>query len=364
LFIAMADDDNTFRIIKPETLRQFTAVALIQAGSTKEHADISAKILVEADLRRIHSHGVNRLGMYCGELRTKVVDGAAKPKILKETVAVALVDGMNGLGCVVGEFCMTLAIKKAKEAGIGWVVAKGSNHYGIAGYYSDMATQDKCIGMSFTNTSPLVVPTRSNKPTLGTNPIAVSAPAKNDHFCLDMATSTVPVGKIEYADRKGEKIPEGWAVDSKGKQTNDPKEMLNGGGLMPLGGTEISRGYKGYGLGAVVELFCGILSGSNYGPHIPPWRVGRKEPADLGQCFVAINTEMFGDGFEERMATFLSELRSLPRTEEDLPVLVPGDPEAKASKEQQNGILLHHNLAKYLEDYAKDHNLDPPKFEK
>eukprot|EP01120_Amphizonella_sp_Union-15-10_P006467 TRINITY_DN207_c0_g1_i2.p1 TRINITY_DN207_c0_g1~~TRINITY_DN207_c0_g1_i2.p1 ORF type:complete len:361 (-),score=60.99 TRINITY_DN207_c0_g1_i2:50-1132(-) len=356
-------DADSFRIISAPDLIDFTTKALVEATVTEEHALLAATILVEADLRRIHSHGVNRLDMYCNEVKSGVVSGSAKPKILKETVAIAHVDGQNGLGCVVGDFCMKLAIKKAKEVGIGWVVAKGSNHYGIAGYYSDMATKEKCIGASYTNTSPLVFPTRANKAALGTNPIAVSAPATNDHFRLDMATSTVPVGKVEYYDRKNEKIPSGWAVDKNGRETNDPKEMLEGGGLLPLGGSEITAGYKGYGLASMVELFCGILGGASYGTHIGPWRKGRTEPADLGQCFVAISTEHFAEGFDDRMANYLSDLRGLPRVDQNVPVLVPGDPETKAAKEQtEKGISLHVNLAHFLEEYARTNKLQPPKF--
>lgn len=182
------------------------------------------------------------------------------PTILKETVATAWIDGNALLGPVVGKFCMELAIKKAKECGIGWVVAKGSNHFGIAGYYSMMALPHKLLvtyfqkiiflmklfsqkkGMSFTNASPLLAPTRSKEPFFGTNPISVSAPSssKNDDFVLDMATSVVALGKVEIAHRKEEKIPYGWAIDKDGKTIDDP---ANYHALLPLGGPENSSLY-------------------------------------------------------------------------------------------------------------------------
>ena len=143
--------------------------------------------------------------MYINDLHKNCTNGNVIPEILKETPASAWVDGKNGLGAVVGNFCMDLAIKKAKEVGVGFVVAKGSNHYGIAGWYSMRAMQQGMIGMSMTNTSPLMSPTRSKEAALGTNPLSLAAPAQNgDSFVLDMATTAVAVGKIEMQVRKGE----------------------------------------------------------------------------------------------------------------------------------------------------------------
>lgn len=156
-----------------------------------------ADLLIEADYRGHFSHGMNRLEMYINDLQAKTTDGNAVPFILKETPATAWVDGNNALGAVVGNFCMDLAMKKAKETGVGWVAAKGGNHYGIAGWYALKAIEQGLIGMSVTNTSPLMSPTRSKSAALGTNPISVGAPGLNgDSFVLDMATTAVAVGKV------------------------------------------------------------------------------------------------------------------------------------------------------------------------
>ncbi|CAI5441792.1 unnamed protein product [Caenorhabditis angaria] len=137
--------------------------------------------------------------MYVRDVQKNVCKSDGTPIILSERAATAWVDGNNLLGPVVGNFCMDLAIKKAKEAGIGWVVAKGSNHYGIAGWYSLRALKQGLLGMSMTNTSPLCYPTRSAKPALGTNPISLAAPGvNNDSFVLDMASTTVAIGKLSY----------------------------------------------------------------------------------------------------------------------------------------------------------------------
>ncbi|MGH0127207.1 UNVERIFIED_CONTAM: hypothetical protein FKN15_074542 [Acipenser sinensis] len=247
---------------------------MVAAGAKPSHAKSLADVLVEGDCRGHYSHGLNRMDMYVKDIQTGICSKDGEPVIEKESVATALVNGENVLGPVVGNFCMDLAIKKAKDVGIGWVVAKGSNHYGIAGYYAMQALKQDMIGMSYTNTSPLVVPTRARDCTLGTNPISVAAPANDaDSFVLDMATSAVALGKVELHHRSGDTIPEGWGCDSHGKPSTDPGKVLSGGGLLPIGGCEATGGYKGYGLGMMVEVFCGILAGSQYSKHIRTWKV-------------------------------------------------------------------------------------------
>ena len=156
---------------------------------------------------------------YLQDLSTGTLTIDSEPEILKEAVATAFVDGQNLLGPVVGNFCMDLAIKKAKSVGIGLVVAQKSNHYGIAGHFSMQALNHNMIGMSFTNTTPIVFPTRSNNRSLGTNALSLAAPTTNkkDSFVLDMATSTVAMGKVEINKMKGVPLPNTWGADSTGR---------------------------------------------------------------------------------------------------------------------------------------------------
>lgn len=209
---------------------------------------------------------------YINDLHKNSTDGNVVPTILNETPATAWVDGLNGLGAVVGNFCMDLAIQKARATGVGVVCAKRSNHYGIAGWYTIRAMEQGFIGVSATNTSPLMCPTRSMEAGLGTNPISFAAPAdKEDSFVLDMATTAVAVGKIEIQRRKGATVPHGWAHDTKGNMTTDADLAFESGCLAPLGGDEITSGFKGYGLGAMVEVLCGILAGANFSTKIRKW---------------------------------------------------------------------------------------------
>lgn len=234
-------------LVKVEESRRFMIDCFKAAGVPQDHAEQQADLLVGADYRGHFSHGMNRLEMYLNDLSIKSTNGEAIPTIIKETPSTAWVDGNNGLGAVVGNYCMDLAIKKAKQVGVGWVCAKGSNHYGMAGWYPMRAMKEGLVGMSMTNTSPLMAPTRSKEAALGTNPLSLGVPAKDDHFLLDMATTAVAVGKIEIQRRKGEPLPHGWAQDPEGNETTDPELAFQTGCLMPLGGPEITSGYKGYG---------------------------------------------------------------------------------------------------------------------
>lgn len=188
---------NELFLVAPKEVKRFVTECMVAVGTAAKHGEILADTLLAADRRGHYSHGLNRLEMYMTEVHLRSCDGNATPVVVKETPSTALVDAQNGLGSVAGTFCMQLAIEKAKKTGIAWVTCAHSNHYGIAGYYSQMATRNGLVGMSMTNTSPLMMPTRAKKEVLGTNPISFGAPGvEGDDFVLDMATTTVAVGKV------------------------------------------------------------------------------------------------------------------------------------------------------------------------
>ena len=224
-----------------------------------------------------------------------------------------------------------------------------SNHYGIAGWYALRAARQGMIGVSMTNSSPLVAPTRSRVPMLGTNPIAVAAPAgRFDTFCLDMATSTVPRGRIEVAARRGWSLPVGWAIDADGNPATTPDAAL-AGSLHPLGGTEETGGYKGYGLALVVELLTGILAGASFGPNVASLFSTHEGPSDLGETFMVIDPTAIDEpgAFEARLEVLIDQLIEAP-TAPDAPgpVLIPGAPEAAAERlAAKRGVVIdreHH----------------------
>ncbi|MED6260784.1 hypothetical protein ATANTOWER_028774 [Ataeniobius toweri] len=373
------EQDSMHRcVVSQQEVESFIGRCLTTVGAIPHHASSLAEVLVTADCRGHYSHGLNRMDMYLKDIQTGVCAVEGEPVVEKESAATALVDGKNLLGPVVGNFRMNLAIRKAKEVGIGWVVAHGSNHFGIAGYYSMQALKENMIGMSFTNTSPLVVPTRGkevsmlfhlwNKATEHAMSHAsgpyVAAPAEHgDSFVLDTATSTVAIGKVELNERRGDPIPDSWGCDPQAHVTTDPKSVLTGGGLVPIGGSEATGGYKGYGLGMMVEVFCGLLAGAQYSKYVRTWKVTDRV-ANLGQCFVAINPENFAPGFNERMSDLLSIQRDQDPADPGSPVLAPGDPERMNTKkcEEMGGIPYHINVIKYIVRNEKSPTLKPFSF--
>ncbi|CAK9798860.1 Malate dehydrogenase [Anthophora plagiata] len=361
--LRMASSQTTDQMVVPkEDVVRFIAECLTKSGTTPEDGRTVAHHLMTADYSGHFSHGLNRMQMYVEDIKGKMTDPVAKSKIVTDFQAIALVDGNNGLGQVIGKFCMELAMEKAKKFGIGMVATRGSNHYGICGYYTGMAIEQGLIGFTCTNTSPLMAPTRSKSAGLGTNPLSLGMGATGgDKFNLDMATTAVALGKIELAIRKNEPIPTGWALGTDGKPTTNSEDAYKASLLMPLGGEERNSGYKGYGLGLMVEVLCGILSGSEFGPNIRQWK-NKGKIANLGQCFMAINPAAFGSGSEERLAKLLQQLRNLPIAE-DKPVLIPGDKEraAMGSVDKVGGITYHPNQLKASKEFAESMGVQPMK---
>lgn len=352
---------NDYYLIEKDDMENFMYRCMTAVGTKDDHAKSLAACLIAADHRGHFSHGLNRLDMYVRDVKAGTTNSKEEPSIIKETVSTALVDGKNLLGPVVGNFSMNLAIKKAKNTGIGLVVANKSNHYGIAGFYATQALKHKMIGISMTNTSPLSYPTRSNKRTFGTNPIAFTAPGSVDSFDLDMATTTVAFGKVEINSRKGLKIPNSWGADKCGNATSNPEDVLKDGALLPLGGIEETGGYKGYGLQFMVDVLCGVLAGSLYGPNIRTWQTSSGE-ANLGQCFMAINTASFADHFDQRLQSLIDHCRNMKPIDKSKPVLVAGDLEKIHMKKSDSdrGISYHVNQVLYAKNLAKELNIEPP----
>ncbi|XP_053614150.1 uncharacterized oxidoreductase YjmC isoform X2 [Plodia interpunctella] len=300
------------KVVTSEAVR-FMGDCLKAVGASAKAAEQQADLLIQADKMGHPSHGLNRLEMYVNDIIKGACQPNNKPVILKENASTAWVDANNVLGATASHFAMDIAINKAMITGVGWVTVKGSNHNGMAGYWAQKAADKGLIGMAFTNTSPLLAPTRSKQSALGTNPLSVVAPAsQGESFYLDMATTAVAVGKIEMQLRKGEPIPSGWAQGPDGKETTDAQLAFDTSCLMPLGGGEKTSGYKGFGLAAMVELFCGISSGAKYGHHVRSWsHSGAGGPADLGHCFVAVDPGSFAPGFGDRLADCIQHWRQL-----------------------------------------------------
>jgi len=281
-------------------LLELSAKVLEKNGFPRSKSAIAARVLVEADARGIHSHGVVRLKRYIFEKNQGFIDPNAEPAILYETPVSLVIDGNKGLGQHVSIFAMQKCIKKAQTSHICFASVRNSNHFGIAGYYSELAQIHDMIGISMTNTYPLVLPTNGLQPMLGTNPIAVCIPSLAAPFNLDMATSVVPRGKIEVYQRSAKSLPKGWALDEYGKPAVNASKVIqnfnnhSNGGLLPLGGDgEMYGGHKGFGLAMLVDLLSAGLSLGQWSRETYTEKAG-------GVChfFGAIRIDAFGDPYE------------------------------------------------------------------
>ncbi|MDO5448136.1 MAG: Ldh family oxidoreductase [Clostridia bacterium] len=286
-----------------ETLQRFMTDAFTAIGVPADEAAIVADVLVESDKRGINSHGVNRFKpVYIDRINAGIQFPTTNFEILKETETTAVVDGHHGMGQVIGQRSMQMAIDKAKKYGLGMVAVRNSCHYGIAGYYATQATKQGCIGITGTNARPSVAPTFGVEGMFGTNPLTVGIPTDEEFdFVIDCATSITQNGKIEYYERIGADVHPGTVIDSDGNAVEGDagaalKQIRQGtAALTTLGGIgEELAGYKGYGYAMVIELLSSILQDGWYGKDLD----GKDESGDirpyhLGHFFIAIDTNHF-----------------------------------------------------------------------
>lgn len=315
-------------------LHAFCSAAFRSYGFDEKTSGEITDILLAADLNGIESHGVQRMVRYDHEIASGMVDMSAKPEIVFETPISAVIDAHNGMGQVVSRMAMQMAIDKAKTVGCGMVTVRRSNHYGIAGYYAEMAAAQDLMGICMTNTEAIMVPTYGKQPMIGTNPIALAMPADPVPFSFDCATTVVPRGKFEVFTKRGDPVPVGWGVDENGCDSTDaPRVLANiiskaGGGILPLGGsTELMGSHKGYGLGVICELFCGILAGG-----MTAERIYKTEDGGSGIChsFLAIDYGVFGDKADIRksFSEYLQKLRDSDKAQGCERIYTHGEKEA------------------------------------
>ncbi|MDR0669355.1 MAG: Ldh family oxidoreductase [Treponema sp.] len=329
-------------------------------GLPNDEAEDSAKILVAADARGIGSHGLARIRRYADGIKTGRIGAGITPTVLRETPVSLVLDAEGGMGLSLGKRSMEKVIDMAAAHGVGICSIRNSNHFGIAGYYAEMAARRDMIGIAMTNTAALGVPTFAREAMFGTNPIAFAVPGMDkDLFSLDMATTTVTRGKIEVAAREGTSIPPGWAVGPDGRTTIDAARLLEdmlykrGGGLLPLGGEGIAgAGYKGYGLAVMVDILCAVSSGGVFGGAVMDTEM---TSARVCHFFMALRLDLFRDpeDFKKDISRMLEELRSLTPAEGARRVYYAGlrEREAEARCEQE-GVPLTDEVWKTLRETA------------
>ncbi len=286
-----------------KTLHDFTKDAFMGVGVPEDDAEIVVDVLLESDRRGIESHGCNRFKpIYIDRINAGIQQPVTNFEIIKETPTTAVVDGHHGMGQVIGYKAMSMAIAKAKEYGMGMVVVRNSCHYGIAGYYTTMATKAGCIGFTGTNARPSVAPTFGVEGMFGTNPLTIGIPTDEDFdFNIDCASSITQNGKVEYYERIGEDVHPGTIIDIDGNPVEGDAgvalKKIRGGtaALTTLGGIgEDLGGYKGYGYAMVVEMLSAVLQDGWYGKALDGKdENGKIRPYHLGHFFIAIDTDHF-----------------------------------------------------------------------
>jgi L-2-hydroxycarboxylate dehydrogenase (NAD+) len=349
-------------LFRPKDLNDFMVRFLTRLNVPETDAEIAADILLTADLRGVDSHGIIRLNTYYGSrLKAGLVDPLTPFKVLQETPTTLAIDGGNGLGQVVSYHAMQRCIEKASASGLSMVTVRNSNHYGIAGYYAMMALKHDMIGISFTNSQPLVSPTYGCTAMLGTNPIAVAAPSAKEYpYVLDMATSIVPIGRITVFEKSGKPIPEGWGINKDGLVTTNPTEVLQGGALMPLGGTDIMRGYKGYGLGLLVDIFCGVLAGSGFATNVGH-PSDKTRSSNVGHFFGAVKIDCFRpiDEFKTDMDRLIRQMKDSPKAVGKDRIYIHGEKEFELhDRYTKDGIPLLPNVVEGLRKDAAEIGVD------
>ena len=327
------------KVVAVEQLTRQIEGILSAWGMSPEQVAPTAELIVYADLHGIDSHGCGMMPGYQRDRIAGVLEMRPDIAVVHETDSTALVDGGGGLGHVPGKTAMELAISKCRKTGIAAVAVRNSGHFGAAGAYAELAPAQGLIGIATTNTrGPVVVPTGAAEPILGTNPIAFAAPGdRNPPFLLDMATSTVPIGRIIAAWKEGRPIPRGWAMGPGRRLTRSARRAALARRVTPLGGSPTMSSHKGYGLAAMVEVLTSVLPGVRFP------RLKGDPPGQVGHFFAAIDPARFLPlaEFQSGMDGLMDALHATPPIDPDRPVRVPGDPEREAREARSvSGIPL------------------------
>ena len=344
--------------VPADRLTAFLVACFTHLKMPKEHAEITARGIVLADLVGHESHGVsnNLAGFYLPGLESGEINARPNMRILHETPVTARWEADRGMGFVVGHTVMSDVIQRSQSVGAGFAAVGNSRHYGMAQVYSRMALAHDMIGLSMTNgVTPGVVPFGGLEAKLGTNPISVAIPCGEEPpFVLDMATTTAAFGKIQNYERDHKPIPPTWALDKTGHPTTDPTAAIEAVKLLPFGGSREGAGHKGYGLMVWVDVMCGALSG--YG-----FTAKKGEEENVNHFFGAWRVDAFIPAAEHKrlMDERMRELRATPPAPGFERVLVAGQPEWENMQDRQkNGVPLHPTIIAMLKGYAEKYRLD------
>ena len=323
-----------------DALHDLARRALLKAGAHSKMAEAAARHLVRAEEQGLPTHGMSRVPFYCGMLKNGRADGAAQPAMVADRAAVCLIDNRDGLPYVSVAWAIDEAIQRARRNGIAFAGIRNSAHVGVLGIHLQAVGEAGLVGFGFTN-SPAAIPAWGGKKGLfGTNPVAAVFPRKDENpIVIDLALTTVVRGKIMLAMKRGEKIPEGWALDRRGKPTTDPKEAIEHGSLFPIGGA------KGAMLALMFELICASLTGAAIGSEADSFFSEKGNKPRIGQAFIAIDPGALAglERYFERVETVVAAMQADPE------VRLPGARRFAAQKASKAGIEVPDDLLAQIE---------------
>lgn len=345
------------RRIPAGQLEKFVCDILHAAGLQPEHAALTARLMVTADARGADGHGVFRLPEYVRRITAGGINLRPDIRVVRDHQAVALLDGDNGMGHVVMSRAADLAIGKARDAGIGWVGVRGSNHAGPAALYAAMAVEHDMIGLYLAmGNANHMAPWGGTEALLSTNPIAIAVPAgSHPPVILDMATTTVAYGKVKTTISRGEAIPEGWMIDGSGQPLTDP-EKVSEGTLLPAGG------YKGYGLAFMIGLLAGSLNDAAFGRSVIDFNADVASMTNTGQAIMAMDISRFSDvaSFKARVDAVCDEINTSRPIPGGDPVRVPGEHSAALlAQSLRDGVPVAADVAGKLNQLASAYGTSP-----
>ena len=304
--------------MKPNKIKSIVKEIFIKHKLSSEHAKICADALINAEQVGAYGHGLSRLKMYCDRIKKKVINAKPKIKIKNISQSISQIDANDSIGFVAADIAIKTAIKNAKKTGIGLVGVKNSGHYGLSGYYAEQATKKNLVTMIFTNAPPAVAPHGALKSLFGTNPICFGTPTGSKvPFILDTSISMINRGKIRVAARNNQKIPEGVALDNKGKPTTDAKKALKGVQL-PI------AGFRGSGLAWMVDILSGVLTGGNHAGKVKDPFDDFSGPQNIGHLFFTFKPNLFVNNYSQRIKENIRIIKKLPKIKGVKEILYPG----------------------------------------
>jgi LDH2 family malate/lactate/ureidoglycolate dehydrogenase len=341
-----------------KALRRTVTQIFEKLGLSKEDAAEGADVLTMTDLRGVETHGVsNMLRQYVRDYRAGKLDPRPGWKVVRQSPGTAVIDAERRLGIMVGPKAMRLAIEKARVVGVGVVTVYNSGHFGAIGHYAMQAALQDMVGVCFTGAGLSVVPTFAAKPLIGTNPIALAAPARNEAPMLfDAATSAIAGNKIRLAIRVGSPLLPGWVTDKDGTPIMEEKPVFNRDEYhqAPLGGTREQGSHKGYGFALMAEVLSTVLAGA-----LPTMLA----PASGSKThFAAYNIEAFTDleQFKNTMDDMLKTLRTAAPAAGQERVLYPGLSEAEeVTHRRAEGIPLHKEVLQWFAECTGELGVAP-----